>query len=67
GTLSITHGPRRLVHYTSQGMPITIPSTAQAVEKTLRGKVQKRTFPPRLEIPQTTRDSHFATATTAAG
>jgi len=67
GTLSITHGPRRLVHYTSQGTPITTTSAAQAVEKTLRGKVQKRTFPPHLEIPQTTRDSHFATATTAAG
>jgi hypothetical protein len=67
GTLSITHGPRRLVHYTSQGTPITTTSAAQAVEKTLRGKVQKRTFPPPLEIPQTTRDSHFATATTAAG
>ena len=25
---------------------------AKAVEKTLRGKVQKQTFPPRLEIPQ---------------
>jgi len=33
---------------------------AKAVEKTLRGKVQKQTFPPRLEIPQKTRDSHFS-------
>jgi hypothetical protein len=66
-TLSITHGPRRLGHYTSQGEPIRAICAAQAVEKTLRGKVQKQTFPPRLEIPQTTRDSHFATATTAAG
>src|SRR5260370_206049 len=38
-----------------------------AVEKTRGGKVQKQTFPPRLEIPQTARDSHFPTATTAAG
>jgi hypothetical protein len=35
---------------------------AKAVEKTLCGKVQKQTFPPRLEIPQKTRDSHFFTA-----
>src|SRR6266446_675727 len=33
----------------------------RAVEKTLRGKVQT-TFPLRLEIPQTPRDSHFPTA-----
>lgn len=67
GTLSITHGPRRLGRYTSQGTPITTTSATQAVEKTLREKVQKQTFPPRLEIPQTTRDSHFPTATTTAG
>src|SRR5713226_6469903 len=33
----------------------------RAVEKPLRGKVQT-TFPLRLEIPQTRRDSHFPTA-----
>ena len=66
GTLSMTHGPRRLERYTSQGTPITQTATQQAVEKPLRGKVQKPTFPPRLEIPQTARDSHFPTATTAA-
>ena len=33
---------------------------AKAVEKTLHGKVPKRTFPRSLEIPQTTRDSHFS-------
>jgi hypothetical protein len=38
---------------------------AKAEEKALRGKVQKQTFPPRLEIPQKTRDSHFHTASTA--
>jgi transposase len=65
GTLSVTHGPRRLEHYTSLGTPITQTATKQAVEKPLRGKVQKPTFPPRLEIPQTARDSHFPTATTA--
>src|ERR1700693_4836540 len=36
----------------------------KAVEKTLRGKVQT-TFPLRLEIPQTRRDSHFPTASAA--
>jgi len=67
GTLSMTHGPRRLGHYTSQGSPIAkVCAAAQAVEKTRGGKVQKRTFPPRLEIPPTTRDSHFPTATTTA-
>jgi hypothetical protein len=68
GTVSMTYGPHRLGHYTAQGAALTqtnLPAP-KAVEKTLRGKVQKRTFPPRLEIPHTTRDSHFATATTAA-
>src|SRR5271156_1374755 len=66
GTLSMTHGPRRLEHYTSQGTPITQTATKQAVEKPLREKVQRPTFPPRLEIPQTARDSHFPAATTTA-
>jgi len=38
-----------------------------AVEKTRGGKVKKPTFPPRLEIPQTLRDSHFPTASATAG
>src|ERR1017187_9386221 len=38
----------------------------KAVEKALRGKVQT-TFPLRLEIPQTRRDSHFPTATATTG
>jgi transposase len=68
-TLSITHGPHRLGHYTSQGGVIEATQTAarRAVEKTRPGKVQKQTFPPRLEIPQTARDSHFPTAPAAAG
>jgi hypothetical protein len=66
GTLSITYGPQRLGFYTSQGQAILKTSaTAEAVEKPLRGKVKKTTFPPRLEIPQTTRDSHFPTASAA--
>jgi hypothetical protein len=38
-----------------------------AVEKPLRGKVQKQTFPPSLQIAQKARDSHFPTAATGAG
>jgi len=69
GTISLTHGPHRLGHYTSQGVVIEATQTAarQAVEKTRRGTVQKTTFPPRLEIPQSARDSHFPTASAAAG
>ena len=59
-TLSITHGPHRLGHYSAQGeaIPSTQNAASRAVEKTRRGKVQKQTFPPRLEIPQRARDSH---------
>jgi len=68
-TLSITHGPHRLGHYTAQGAAITATKMAarRAVEKTRTGKVQKQTFPLRLEIPQTARDSHFPPASTTAG
>jgi hypothetical protein len=68
GTVSLTYGPQRLGHYTSRGEPIAKTSAAlAAVEKTLRGKAKTPAFPPRLEIPPTTRDSHFPTATAAAG
>ncbi len=69
GSLSITHGPHLLGRYSADGAAqITSKMPAQpTVEKTRGGKVQKPTFPPRLEIPQTTRDSHFPTASTAAG
>jgi len=68
-TLSITHGPHRVGRFTAQGEPLaTIKKPARAaVEKARGGKVQKQTFPPRLEIPPTTRDSHFPTAPAAAG
>ena len=69
GTLSLTHGPHLLGRYTAEGaaqgakkMP-----ARRAVEKPRGGKVINPTFPPRLEIPQTARDSHFSTAPTAAG
>ena len=68
GTLSITYGPQRLGRYTSQGTPVLKTSAAwKVVEKTLRAKVKKTTFPPRLEIPQTARDSHFPTTSATAG
>jgi transposase len=67
GSISLTHGPHRLGSYSAQGMAIisTQNAAAKAVEKTPRGKVQKQTFPPRLEIPPRARDSLFPTATTA--
>jgi transposase len=69
GTLSLTHGPHCLGRYTAQGTALatTEMPARRAVEKTRAGKVIKPTFPPRLEIPQTARDSHFPTAPTAAG
>src|SRR5262252_6499418 len=69
GTFTITHGPQRVGHYSAEGRPLQEEkiSTRGAVEKTQGGKVQKPTFPPCLEIPQTTRDSHFPTASAAAG
>jgi transposase len=68
GTLSLTYGPHRLGGYTAQGLALAPTKNAArgAVEKTRGGKVQNQTFPPRLEIPPTTRDSHFPTAATAA-
>ena len=42
--------------------PAAARSGATAVEKTRGGKVKEQTFPPRLQIAHTTRDSHFPTA-----
>jgi hypothetical protein len=69
GTFTITHGPQRLGHYSAEGVSLEKEKIGArgAVEKTRGGTVQKPTFPPRLEIPQTTRDSHFPTASAAAG
>ena len=69
GTLSITHGPHRLGRYTADGAAqiATKMPARRAVEKTRGGKVIKPTFPSRLEIPQSARDSHFPTAPAAAG
>jgi transposase len=69
GSLSLSYGPHALGRYDGRGSPILNPKLAvgQAVENTRSGKVQKPTFPPRLEIPQNARDSHFPTASAAAG
>jgi len=68
-TLSLTHGPHCLGRYTAQGTALatTKMPAGRAVEKPFGGKVIKPTFPPNLEIPQSTRDSHFPTAPTSAG
>src|SRR5215831_1411441 len=69
GTFTITHGPQRLGHYSAEGVSLNQQKIGAggAVEKTQGGQVPKPTFPPCLEIPQTPRDSHFATASAAAG
>ena len=69
GTFSLTHGPHRLGHYSAEAVPLAKPASGarRAVEKPRGGKVIPPTFPPRLEIPPTPRDSHFPTASTAAG
>ena len=69
GTLSLTHGPHLLGRYTAEGAAqgATKMPARRAVEKPRGGKVINPTFPPRLEIPHSARDSHFPTAPTAAG
>ncbi|HZZ14871.1 MAG TPA: hypothetical protein VFE08_02800, partial [Candidatus Sulfotelmatobacter sp.] len=69
GTLSITHGPHVVGRYSVQGEALAKATTPaqRAVEKPRGGKVIKPTFPPRLEIPQNARDSHFPTAPATAG
>jgi hypothetical protein len=55
--LSLSYGPRAFGRYDERGGPLLNPKLAagKAVEKRRGGKVQKPTFPPRLEIPQTRR------------
>jgi transposase len=69
GSFSLTHGPHRLGRYSAHGERMANQKTrrGRAMEKPRAGKVQPPTFPPRLEIPQKPRDSHFPTAPTAAG
>jgi hypothetical protein len=68
GTLTLTHGPQRLGRYSAEGKLLLAKMAAgTVVEKTRDGKVQQPTFPPRLEIPHSTRDSHFPTTPATAG
>jgi len=68
GTLTITHGPQRLGRYSAEGKLLFAKMAAgTVVEKTRGGKVPTPTFPPRLEIPHSTRDSHFPTTPATAG
>ena len=68
-TLTLMISGHRVGHYSAEGKLLTpmTPKQIKAVEKTLRGKVQKQTFPLNLQIPQRTRDSHFPTASAATG
>jgi len=63
-TLTLMIAGHRVGHYSAEGKLLTPLTKKQikAVEKTLRGKVTEQTFPLNLQIPQTTRDSHFTTA-----
>jgi hypothetical protein len=65
-TLTLMIAGHRVGHYSAEGKLLTPLTKKQikAVEKTLRGKVLKPTFPLNLKIPQTARDSHFPTAST---
>ena len=63
-TLTLMIAGHRVGHYSGDGKLLTPLTKKQikAMEKTLRGKVQNQTFPRNLQIPHTTRDSHFPTA-----
>src|ERR1017187_10478489 len=63
-TLTLMIAGHRVGHYSAEGKLLTPLTKKQikAVEKTLRGKATEQTFPLNLQIPQTTRDSHFPTA-----
>jgi transposase len=67
GSLSLRYGPHCVGRYNAEGQPSNRGDRQAAVDKTRRGKVVRQTFPPRLEIPPKARDSHFPTASTAAG
>ena len=66
-TLTLMIAGHRIGHYRADGKLLTSLSKKQikAVEKTWNGKVKKQTFPHHLQIPHTTRDSHFPAASTA--
>lgn len=61
-TITLTIGKHSGGHYTAHGKLSIENRRKKAAEKTRGGKVRKWTFPPRLQIPHTMRDSHFTTA-----
>jgi len=63
-TLTLMITGHRVGHYSADGKLLTPLTKKQikAVEETLRGKVQKQTFPLNLQIPKNARDSHLPTA-----
>jgi len=67
GTLSLRYGPHGVGRYNAEGRPWIDGDRQAAVDKPRGGKVVRQTFPSRLEIPPKARDSHFPTASTAAG
>jgi hypothetical protein len=68
-TLTLMISGHRIGDYSAEGKLLTPLSKKQikAVEKTLRGKVQKQTLPLNVQIPHNTRDLHFPTASAATG
>ena len=67
-SLTLIIAGHRVGHYSAEGKLLTPLTKRQvkAVEKMWGGKVKKTTFPPHLQIPHTTRDSHFPTASATA-
>jgi len=63
-TLTLMIAGHRVGHYSAQGKLLTPLTKKQikAEEKASRVKATEQTFPLDLQIPQTTRDSHFSTA-----
>ena len=62
GTISLTKVPHLLGRYEGAAQSATKMPARRAVEKPRNRKVITPTFPPRLEIPQTPRDSDFPIA-----
>jgi transposase len=68
-TVSIGYGPHVVGRFNAEGMPLLEPMPrrrGKGCGKAAPWESHKPTFPLRLEIPHTSRDSHFPTATTTA-
>jgi transposase len=68
GRLSLGYGPHQLGWFNAGGKLLNNQSAgaSKAVAKTRAGKGPHQPFPARLEIPETTRDFHFPTASATA-